>query len=353
MGDIDFSRREILRRAGDASQILGVKEYVLEGGRARGVRAVDVKNGSGLELTVLPDRGMDIAWLSCCGRNFSYIGSPGVVAPEYYGASGFDWLRSFTAGFLTTCGLRNVGSPCTDGDEEFGLHGRASNSPAEAACADVDWSGERPSIVVSGRMREARVFGENLARSRKITVPCGRNVLVIEDRVENLGFREEAFSILFHFNLGYPLLDACSRVLAPSKTTRPRAESMRPGLGRWSFAEKPTPGIAEEVFYHELRGDARGRTCVALVNEEAKLGVALRFDLRALPNFTQWKMMGEGEYVMGLEPCNCLVEGRVATREAGMLERLAPGEVREFKIEAELLCDKKGLDRITEEIRSL
>lgn len=127
--------------------------------------------------------------------------------------------------------------------------------------------------------------------------------------------------ILFHFNLGYPLLDVSSRVLAPSKTVRPRAESMRPGLGRWSFAERPTPGFAEEVFYHELRGDGRGRTCVALVNEEAGLGVALRFDLGALPNFTQWKMMGEGEYVMGLEPCNCLVEGHVATRDAGMLDR--------------------------------
>jgi Domain of unknown function (DUF4432) len=359
MGGIDLSRREVLRRAGDASQILGAKEYVLEGGRARGVRAIDARNGSGLELTVLPDRGMDIAWLSCGGRNISYIGKPGVVAPEYYDDRGLEWLRGFTAGFLTTCGLRNVGNPCAEGGESFGLHGRAANAPAEAVSADVEWPEEggkgssAPTIRISGRMREARVFGENLALTRKIGLRCGRNALVIEDRVDNLGFREESLQILYHFNMGYPLLDSGSRLLAPAASTTPREASMLPFLPRWAEAQEPTPGFAEQVFYHELRADDEGMTCLALINREASLGVALRFDRARLPYFAQWKMMGEGEYVMGLEPCNCLLDGRAKLKEEGKLELLAPGAAASFRIEAEFLTDRAGLDRVESEIAKL
>lgn len=350
---MDLSRREILRRAGDASQLLGVRECVLEGGRGRGVRAVDARNGSGLEFTVLPDRGMDIAWLSLGGRNLSYIGSPGVVAPEYYDASGLGWLRGFTAGFLTTCGLRNVGSPCSEGGEAFGLHGRAANAPAEAVGADVDWSLPAPEIRISGRMREARVFGENLSLTRAISSPCGKNVLVLEDRVDNLGFREEEIELLYHFNIGYPLLDAGARFLAPAGETEPRDEAARAGLFRWGEAEGPTPSWAEQVFYHALRSDSRGMTCVAFVNREARLGLALRFDTKELPRFAQWKMMGEGEYVMGLEPATCRVEGRARSREAGLLEAIGPGGQRRFRIEVEFLDDAAGIDRIADEISRL
>ena len=296
---------------------------------------------------------MDIAWLSCGGRNCSYMGSPGSVGPAYYDDRGLGWLRSFGAGFLATCGLRNVGGPCSEGGEDFGLHGRASSAPAEEVSFRVDWDREEPAIVASGRMREARVFGENLEPRRTLTVPVGRNLLRVEDRLTNLGFREEPFDILYHFNLGYPLLDEGSRVLAPSKKRRPRDESMRPSLERWAYAEAPTPGWEEEVFYHELVAGPGGLTCVALVNEAASLGVALRFNLRSLPNFTQWKMMGEGEYVMGLEPCNCLAEGRARSREEGMLGSLAPGEERRFVIEAEFLTEGEGIAKAAAEIAAL
>lgn len=81
MPKADLSKREILKYIGDFSQLFGTKEYTLHGGKAEGVRAVDVKNGSGLEFTVLPDRCMDIAWLSYKGNNLSYISKTGIVSP--------------------------------------------------------------------------------------------------------------------------------------------------------------------------------------------------------------------------------------------------------------------------------
>ena len=51
-----------------------------------------------------------------------------------------------------------------------------------------------------------------------------------------------------------------------------------------------------------------------------------------LPRFTQWKMMGEQEYAMGLEPSNCLPDGQAAEKENGTLQILEPGEAIEFKV---------------------
>jgi hypothetical protein len=64
MSRVDLRKRNMLKFVGDFSQVFGTKDYTLNSGIAQGTRANDIKNGSGLEFTVLPDRGMDIAWLS-------------------------------------------------------------------------------------------------------------------------------------------------------------------------------------------------------------------------------------------------------------------------------------------------
>ena len=44
-------------------------------------------------------------------------------------------------------------------------------------------------------------------------------------------------------------------------------------------------------------------------------------------------MMGEGAYVVGVEPANCHVSGRSAERERGTLQTLQPLETRRYRIE--------------------
>ena len=130
-----MNKRDFHRYTGHTAQLFGIKEYQLIGGRAKGVRAFDIRNGSGLEFTLLSGRCLDISALSFKSINCGYLAQPGIVAPEYYEPEGAGALRSFFLGFLTTCGLRNVGSPCEDEGESFGLHGRISNIPAEEVCA--------------------------------------------------------------------------------------------------------------------------------------------------------------------------------------------------------------------------
>mgnify|MGYP005843344149 CR=1 FL=1 len=345
MAENVLNKGEIFKYIGDSSQLFGVKDYRLNGGKAEGVRAVDIKNGSGLEFTVLPDRALDIAYLSYKSVNFSYISKTGIVGPQFYYERGTGFGRSFYAGFLTTCGLTNVGSPCTENGEELPTHGRISNTPAEEVYAGTEWVDGIPNMVVKGKVREARLFGENLVLQREIVTKYGENRICINDTVENYGFRDEPLMILYHFNIGYPLLSSKSYLIAPSIKVVPRDEEAAKGTDEYSRFQMPVHGYKEQVFYHELKSDEDGKTFAALINPVQELGVVIRFNNTQLKRLTQWKQMGEGEYVLGIEPCNCPVQGRVKAREQGLLEFVKPGEVRKFNLEIEVL---EGSERINQ-----
>ena len=69
---------------GHESQLFGVEEYRLAGGKGDGMRLLQVKNGLGLEFTVSADRCADIARLSLHGQNCGFFSVNGYVDPAYY-----------------------------------------------------------------------------------------------------------------------------------------------------------------------------------------------------------------------------------------------------------------------------
>lgn len=353
MRKIIYNKRELLKYVGDISQLFGIREYTLSGGKAKGIKAFDVRNGSGMEFTVLADRCLDIAGLSFNGTNCSYISKTGLVAPEYYNENDIGFLRSFFSGFLTTCGLRNVGVPCVDNDESFPLHGRISNTPAEEVCASTDWIDDVPVLTIRGKIREARLFGENMVLARKIICKYGENKITIQNSIENLGFKKEALMLLFHFNMGYPLLDENANLVSPTSELTPRDAEAEKGKATYNFCQPPTSEYSEQVFYHNLKSDSQNKTSVALINNTLELGVAIHFNKKQLFNFTQWKQMGESEYVMGMEPGNCYVGGRTDPRNEEIMEYLEPGEVRNFDLTVELLSGMDEINAATKNITNL
>ena len=52
-----------LKYTGNKNQLFSVKNYIMTDGRANNLRAIDVINGRGLFMTILPDRCMDITSL--------------------------------------------------------------------------------------------------------------------------------------------------------------------------------------------------------------------------------------------------------------------------------------------------
>ena len=92
-------------------------------------------------------------------------------------------------------------------------------------------------------------------------------------------------------------------------------------------------GYEEMCFYHKMQGD----TQVSIYNPKINKGLKICYNADNLKYFTQWKMMGEYDYVMGLEPGNCTPDGRSAVREKGILEFLNPGEEKIFNLKFEII----------------
>jgi len=335
-----YPRAEILRRVGDISQLAEVLPFELVDGSERGVRGVTLRNAAGLELTVLTDRGMSIVHLSYHGVPLPLRGSVGMPHPAYFENPGLGWLRTWPTGFVTPCGLTQVGSPGADGGDELGQHGRVASIPARNVSWGGEWDGDDYLIYVEGAVRETRIFGEDLVLKRRIWTRLDSASFWMEDRVENLGHSPAPFMFLQHFNLGFPLVDSATRLELPEHTTEPRDDNARPGLDSYTIFSEPIAGYCEQVFYHDLTPGEDGMVSVRLVNPvfdgRRGLGVAWRYRKSEYPVLVEWKMMGEGLYVVGIEPANCHVQGRKAERQRGTLVMLQPGETRNHWMEVTL-----------------
>ncbi len=300
---------------GHPSQLRGIEEHRLVGGKGDGMRLFQVRGSRGIEFTVSADRCGDISRLSYKGVNIGYFAPCGYVAPHYYDNKSAGFLKSFTAGFLTTCGLTAVGSPCVDNGEELPLHGSISHTPAENVLVDEE------SLSITLRIRDASLFSHQLLLTRTIRCLDDENAIEITDVVKNVGSKESPYMILYHFNIGFPLVCETSQVEIHSKGVAPRNEHSAEGIDRRLTVESPQKGFVEQCYYYDM---AEGKA--SIYNPLAKTGVEICYDTAQLPCFTQWKMMGEYEYVMGLEPGNCYPDGRDVMRQKGMLKMLAPGQ---------------------------
>ncbi len=327
------SRQELLKHTGRIDQIAGIRRSVLDDGKARGLRVADVTNGGGLNYTVLLDRGMDLGAASYRGMPLAYSTAVGYANPAYFEHKGLQWLRNWPGGLLTGCGLRNVGGPREDGGEEFALHGRISNTPAEEIVTSGEWVDGKYVLTVSGKVSQSMMFFENLELTRTITSVMGEAAITVEDRIENLSCRPSHLMLLYHINLGYPLLGPDATVNAPEHDVKPRDETAAAGIGEWMKCQPPTLGYGEQCFYHDLPSDSDGMAAVTLSNPAAGLELEVAYRKAELPFLTQWKQMGEREYVMGLEPANCHPEGVAAERDKfNSLKTIEPGEVVNTKV---------------------
>lgn len=325
----EMSRQEIMQRVGDVSQIARITDYRFESGRAEGMRSYEIVTGSGLEFTVVPSRCMDIAWASYKGIPLSFISKAGLSAPGYFEKDGLGFLRNFTCGLTTTCGLTYMGAPCNDQGEELGLHGRISNTPAQNCSARTEWIGDDLVLMVKGQMRESAMFGENMVLEREITTKLGSNQIHIQDTITNEGFEETPLMLLYHCNFGYPLIDSDANLFIESPEVRPRDSRAAEGIDEWHRFHAPEHGFTEQLYYFDVQANSKGYAQAVIRNNQLLdngLRVTLRFRKDTLPYCSEWKQLGEGDYVVGIEPGTWLPEGRAKARERKELKMLAPGE---------------------------
>lgn len=345
-----WTRGELLRRVGDVSQLGGVEQVELEEGRAQGVRAVRFNTGP-LAFTALAGKCLDVYDFRFRGVPLAWHSPTGIAAAPYLEDRGLRLLRTFQGGLLVTCGLTTMGAPSVDEGEELGLHGRVHHLPASNVCADARWEGDDYVMWAEGKVRQSALFGENLVLRRRIAARLGEAKLTISDTVENDGYSTVPHMVLYHVNLGFPLVDAGSRLAVASEVT-PRDAVAEGGLAECREFTAPQPGYSEQVYFHDVTPDAAGFATASLVNpafaDGEGLAVYVRYPKAQLPVLNEWKMMGEGAYVVGVEPGNARVTGRAAERARGALQFLAPGEVRRYDLEIGVVA---GRERVASLIR--
>jgi hypothetical protein len=358
----EWTRAELEQRVGDILQIGGVRLIELADGKERGVRAAQFRTGSGLAFTVLLDRGMDISHADSNGRALNWRSMTEDAHPMYFEPTGepggLGWVRTFYGGLMTTCGLNWAGAPCRDeqagparlGARDLGLHGYISHTPAKNVYADGAWEGDEYRMWVRGRCQEALVFGENLILHREISTKLGSNAITVRDRVENAGFDRAEHMLLYHINIGFPALDAGSELLSPSRSITPRDDAAAEGQEAARLLDAPMHNYHEKAYFHDLGTAPDGTTGTAVVNRALGFGVYVKFNRNELPYYTQWKMMGQRNYVVGMEPANCLPVGRAAERDAGRLQYLEGREEREYTLELGALTSPEEIAAFEAEV---
>ena len=313
---------------GHPSQMSGIDEVILAKGKGKGLTLLEIRNGLGLHLTLSVDRCMDISRLSFKGDNMGYFAPSGYVSPSFYDNRGDAFLKSFTAGFLTTCGLEGAGKPCIDSGMEIPMHGSISNSP----CEHYYYTEDDDCIKVYAEIRDAALFSVKLYMHRTYIISKRCNKITIKDCIENVGVVDAPCMLLYHFNMGYPLLSENAKVFIPHKSAVARDAHAQTGFDKKLEMEKPQNNYVEMCYYYDME-EHEGMAKAGIFNPDIKKGLCIKYNKDTLDNFIQWKMMGETEYVLGLEPANCTPDGRDVMREKGMLKIINPGDKYETFIE--------------------
>lgn len=329
-----LTRRELEGYTSDLRQLADIRLVTFEDGAERGVRAAMCRTGGGLAFTVLLDRGLDIGAADYHGIPLAWQSGTGAAHPSRYEPEGKGWLRTFHGGLLSLCGLTTAGyTPDKSVDplngELLGLHGRANTLPAAEVQVDRDVRDDGITLRLRGTIDEVSLFGHKLRLQRALEFDAGGTEIRIVDTVRNFGGLPAPLMVLYHCNFGFPLLSPQSVMTSPARHVAPRDAVAETGVNAWARFDPPQPGYAEQVFWHEL-DRAQGEVEATLVNPGLGVGIALRWNTRELTHLTEWKQMGYGDYVVGIEPGNCHPVGRVMAREQGTLPMLAPGESAVF-----------------------
>lgn len=363
-----MTRRDLAAEAGALSAWGGVRLVTLGDGPERGVRMLEFRTGTGLSFSAALDRAMDLVEVEHRGRSIGWhspagLRHPGLHDPE--GEQGLSFARSFT-GFLVTCGLDHILGPEEVPADSYNypgkptvrhvLHGRVTGIPARLSGYGESWEGDRCLLWAEGVVRQATVFGENLALHRRIEAELGGDEIRIRDRVVNEGFLRTPHMFFYHVNLGAPLLGEGARYLAPIRETvwaahdggRYRAQ----GVG-YRTAPAPMTDFVEQVWEHEMAADAAGEVPVALLNDRLGLGLELVTRKDQLPCAYQWQNFQAGSYALGLEPSTHHVLGDLAARERGEMIWLGPLEGRDYEARFRVLDGAAALGEAEARIRAI
>jgi len=299
--------------------VADVGEVVAAGGE----RVLRLRLAGGLHLDVLLDHGLDLGQAWYAGVPVAWR-SPNPVDPGPWA----DWESRFRGGLLVTCGPDNIGEP----REGRGQHGTHHGTPAH----DVTWRRvERDGeivVEVSGSVAHTSLGGPRLVVRRTIRLATGSGAVTVDDVWRNAGAAPAGIALLYHVNLGAPLLAPGGRVEVDAGDGRLTTRTREPLPEGRTALDVPgaDPGHAPVVAEHRSPAwDAATATDTAvavLTGPDGAPRASVTWTTATLPRLDTWCFPQTGTWVLGIEPANAALFGPERTRPWAGAPVLAPGE---------------------------
>lgn len=358
-----YTRADLMRRVGHISQVGGVTLLESGDGVSRGVRLVEFRTGTGFQFKVAVERGMDVGHCDYRGQSLAWIPATMLPAPWYFEQqTAFGWLRGALGGLNNSCGMVHIGNPETAdvshyhfparAQETYGVHDRMALLPGQLVQYGERWEGDECILEAVGRVVQAQAYGENLILTRRYTARLGESRFFMHDEIENAGWLPTEHMLLYHINVGFPIVDEGSEQIAP--VTQPPAipDGLPAGEGLdYSRFIAPQKDWQLQGFELAMASEGDGSVPVGIVNRD-NFGIYVIYNQRQFPQYLEWRMMGEGQYAVGIEPCTNTF-GREIARARGQLITLQPGEKRSYDLEVGVLDGAGAVGAFRDRVQAL
>lgn len=327
------------------------------GGRSDDVEIVSIDTGA-VVVYVLPSRGMSIWKAQCGGTSFGWD-SPvnGPVHPNLvpvFDPNGLGWLEGFDE-LLVRCGLESNGAPEHDdhGQLVYPLHGRIANLPADGLKIEYDEVSGRLELI--GDVRESRLFFSNLRLQSRLRVHVGKPGIELLDDVTNESSQPKSIQMLYHINVGSPVLGEGAKLVAPIDQLAPKDDLSAGEIDQWNQYGSPESGYSERVYFARLRSDDSNRTSVMLQNADASEALGVSFGSKALPRFILWKNTADlaDGYVTGLEPATNFPNNKSFEESQDRVIQLQPDETASFRVALDPMMDSQAIEDMRTRIEKL
>lgn len=311
--------------AADPRQFASVRRIVLADGPEAGIETLAFSTGGGLDFWVTAGRLMDIATLSWRGVQLGWQSPAGLRRPD---SSRADRERRFSTafgGFLNTCGFDHIRQPA-DGRP---LHGSAPFTPARLTAYGEDWDAAVPMLFCEGEALCWAHGGFGYRLRRRIEAPIGGNSLSLRDRVTVIGAEPAPVMALYHFNLGYPMIEGGSTIeLDGERLAGPLS-------------------MPEDTLTPASLHPATSAQASCRVHSQA-VTIAFHWNTVDLPWLQLWRDLRPGAGVMSIEPCST---GRLDDGRNAPSAPLAPGGSRVFGIDIDLADGQRSNELFGDERR--
>lgn len=327
------------------------------GGVSDGVEVIEVDTGE-VQAMILPTRGMSIWRIDAAGTTFGWR-SPvaGPVHPNHvpvFDPSGIGWLEGFDE-LVVRCGLESNGAPEFDdaGTLKYPLHGRIANLPASSLAIEFDEASGRVEVI--GEMLESRLFIKRLRLRSRIRFQAGSPDIELMDDVTNDLSTPATMQLLYHINVGSPVLDAGATLLAPIDVLAPKDTLSASEIETWNKFDAPKSGYSERVYFATLRADENHHSTAMLRSADGSTGFAITVNTKTLPRFILWKnTAAEGDgYVIGMEPATNFPNTRSFETKHGRVVEIAGGETESFRVQLHPLVDAESVRVMEDKIDKL